>query len=50
MPQMSPMWWLFLMICSISTLLMMNSIIYFNLISLKTQMKTIQKNKIIWKW
>nr|YP_010531271.1 ATP synthase F0 subunit 8 [Mileewa mira]UXX17530.1 ATP synthase F0 subunit 8 [Mileewa mira] len=50
MPQMSPMWWMLLMILTISMMFFINSILYFNLTKIKFFEKMISSPKNIWKW
>nr|YP_010531323.1 ATP synthase F0 subunit 8 [Processina sexmaculata]UXX17582.1 ATP synthase F0 subunit 8 [Processina sexmaculata] len=50
MPQMSPMWWSFLMISTIILLTIMNSMIYFNIINLKPNKNKITMTSKNWKW
>nr|YP_010996508.1 ATP synthase F0 subunit 8 [Concaveplana hamulusa]WPC85250.1 ATP synthase F0 subunit 8 [Concaveplana hamulusa] len=50
MPQMSPMWWMSLMILFIFMMLMFNSMIYF-IFSSKMDIKLSLENKqLTWKW
>nr|QWC53822.1 ATP synthase F0 subunit 8 [Concaveplana rufolineata] len=50
MPQMSPMWWMSLMILFIFMMLMFNSMIYF-IFSSKMNIKlTLENKQLIWKW
>nr|YP_009732578.1 ATP synthase F0 subunit 8 [Idiocerus salicis]QHS71297.1 ATP synthase F0 subunit 8 [Idiocerus salicis]WEP24852.1 ATP synthase F0 subunit 8 [Idiocerus sp.] len=50
MPQMSPMWWLTLMLIFNFSFLMMNSVIYFNYkVTNKCSVKML-KYKLNWKW
>nr|QSL98475.1 ATP synthase F0 subunit 8 [Mileewa alara] len=50
MPQMSPIWWTSLMIYFIIMLMLINSMIYFNLIKIKLKKKMITTKKNNWKW
>nr|YP_009531281.1 ATP synthase F0 subunit 8 [Idiocerus laurifoliae]AXY64090.1 ATP synthase F0 subunit 8 [Idiocerus laurifoliae] len=50
MPQMSPIWWLTLMLSFNMFYLMMNTILYFNY-SIKNKMSIkMTKSKLDWKW
>nr|QZZ18279.1 ATP synthase F0 subunit 8 [Elbelus tripunctatus] len=51
MPQMSPMWWTFLMIMFIIVLFMLMMTIFFNLfIDIKTTLMKIKSKTSTWKW
>nr|YP_010835914.1 ATP synthase F0 subunit 8 [Apphia sp. 1 SJ-2023a]WGC89433.1 ATP synthase F0 subunit 8 [Apphia sp. 1 SJ-2023a] len=50
MPQMSPMWWMYMMLIFIMCLMMMNSLIYFNYLKSSTKMKTFKNFDFNWKW
>nr|YP_010736913.1 ATP synthase F0 subunit 8 [Idioscopus ventrispinus]WEP24800.1 ATP synthase F0 subunit 8 [Idioscopus ventrispinus] len=50
MPQMSPMWWLILMLMFNLLYLMMNTILYFNYKIMNKDSIKINKNKMNWKW
>nr|YP_010610827.1 ATP synthase F0 subunit 8 [Nanatka castenea]WAP91648.1 ATP synthase F0 subunit 8 [Nanatka castenea] len=50
MPQMAPMWWTLLMILFIFSMILTNSMMYFNMLNkiiTINKMKTLQMN---WKW
>nr|QZR91910.1 ATP synthase F0 subunit 8 [Mileewa rufivena] len=50
MPQMSPIWWTSLMMLTIISMMMIISMIYFNLIKIKMNKKMLYSNKKNWKW
>nr|QKW88758.1 ATP synthase F0 subunit 8 [Idiocerus herrichii] len=50
MPQMSPMWWLTLMLIFNLTYLMMNSMLYFNYQTKNKYSMKLLKYKLTWKW
>nr|YP_011010163.1 ATP synthase F0 subunit 8 [Hermatobates djiboutensis]WPW46687.1 ATP synthase F0 subunit 8 [Hermatobates djiboutensis] len=51
MPQMSPMWWSTLFMLFIASLMLMNSMIYFNKkFSIKKSSKSTKKNSMNWQW
>nr|ATD85992.1 ATP synthase F0 subunit 8 [Sophonia linealis] len=50
MPQMSPLWWLTLMLMFILSMMMMNSIIYFYLDSNNYEKVKIFNKQFSWKW
>nr|YP_010610853.1 ATP synthase F0 subunit 8 [Sahlbergotettix salicicola]WAP91674.1 ATP synthase F0 subunit 8 [Sahlbergotettix salicicola] len=50
MPQMSPIWWLTLMLTFNMSYLMMNTILYFNYMNKNKNSIKMIKSKLIWKW
>nr|YP_010415460.1 ATP synthase F0 subunit 8 [Ziczacella heptapotamica]USC52160.1 ATP synthase F0 subunit 8 [Ziczacella heptapotamica] len=50
MPQMSPMWWTSLMLCFIIMLIILMTILYFNLNNKMESNINLMTNKINWKW
>nr|YP_010531284.1 ATP synthase F0 subunit 8 [Mileewa lamellata]UXX17543.1 ATP synthase F0 subunit 8 [Mileewa lamellata] len=50
MPQMSPMWWMSLMLMTIFMMFLLNSMLYFNMNKIKMQMKKFITPKNNWKW
>nr|YP_011036644.1 ATP synthase F0 subunit 8 [Xestocephalus ishidae]WRK21248.1 ATP synthase F0 subunit 8 [Xestocephalus ishidae] len=50
MPQMSPMWWLTMMLIIMTMMTITNSMIYFFNMTLNTNKKKTMKNKFNWKW
>nr|AYE40948.1 ATP synthase F0 subunit 8 [Idioscopus sp. 'myrica']WEP24787.1 ATP synthase F0 subunit 8 [Idioscopus sp. 'myrica'] len=50
MPQMSPMWWLTLMLMFNLLYLMMNTILYFNYKVKNKNQILMKKSKMNWKW
>nr|YP_010835901.1 ATP synthase F0 subunit 8 [Apphia rufipenna]WGC89420.1 ATP synthase F0 subunit 8 [Apphia rufipenna] len=50
MPQMSPIWWLYMMLMFIMCLIMTNSMIYFNYLSNNTNPVMFKSHNLSWKW
>nr|YP_010930309.1 ATP synthase F0 subunit 8 [Apphia nigricauda]WKK49898.1 ATP synthase F0 subunit 8 [Apphia nigricauda] len=50
MPQMSPIWWLYMMLIFILCLTMVTSVIYFNYLSNNTKLNSFMSSNLIWKW
>nr|YP_010165973.1 ATP synthase F0 subunit 8 [Stictocephala bisonia]QRV59920.1 ATP synthase F0 subunit 8 [Stictocephala bisonia] len=50
MPQMSPMWWMTLMLTFNSLFIVINSTTYFNYKFKNMSEKKTKKNKLNWKW
>nr|ATC73036.1 ATP synthase F0 subunit 8 [Graphocephala sp. EMHAU-2015-Zz052315] len=50
MPQMAPMWWTFLMIMFIMSMIMMMTNMYFNTLNKLMKKKEINTNQMNWKW
>nr|YP_010835875.1 ATP synthase F0 subunit 8 [Onukindia connexa]WGC89394.1 ATP synthase F0 subunit 8 [Onukindia connexa] len=50
MPQMSPMWWLNMMLMFIFCLIMMNSLIYFNFFMKNKKKTNYDYKNLNWKW
>nr|YP_010531310.1 ATP synthase F0 subunit 8 [Mileewa amplimacula]UXX17569.1 ATP synthase F0 subunit 8 [Mileewa amplimacula] len=50
MPQMSPIWWFSLMIMTIFMLMLINNLIYFNILNISIKKKETTTSKNNWKW
>nr|QKO00201.1 ATP synthase F0 subunit 8 [Evacanthus acuminatus]QWC53809.1 ATP synthase F0 subunit 8 [Evacanthus heimianus] len=50
MPQMSPMWWLNMMLMFIFCMMIMNSMIYFNFYYVKSTYNNYKNMNFNWKW
>nr|UFK32174.1 ATP synthase F0 subunit 8 [Uniformus sp.] len=50
MPQMSPMWWTFLMLIFILSFILVNNFLYFNYDSKKSKLASLKNFKMLWVW
>nr|YP_011036709.1 ATP synthase F0 subunit 8 [Xestocephalus iguchii]WRK21313.1 ATP synthase F0 subunit 8 [Xestocephalus iguchii] len=50
MPQMSPMWWMFMMTTIMTLMMMTNSIMYFYTMTNKLKTNKMNKTTMNWKW
>nr|YP_010835888.1 ATP synthase F0 subunit 8 [Carinata dushanensis]WGC89407.1 ATP synthase F0 subunit 8 [Carinata dushanensis] len=50
MPQMSPMWWMYMLFMFSLCLMLMNSMVYFNYMFNNTNFKSFKLKNLNWKW